>query len=440
METAQPGQAPPPTPVRLLVVAGVLGIVVTIAAVAFTSILHAAEGVIWTDLPELAGWAEPPWWYVLALPALGGVLVAGARALPGHGGHGPLDGLGLEPPKPIEVPGVLLACFGSLAFGLVLGPEAPLLAIGLALGMVTARLLRLEEGPAKVILLAGAAAALSTVFAGPLPTLLLMFELVVAGGLVATPMVIPVLLPGFVAMGVGALALTGIAGWPGVHAMSFEQLALPAYPTVRILDLAWTVVVAAVAAGVVSLTRDLAGAIAVRAKRHTIASLIVGGLAVGGLAVLFHELTGRSAQLVLFSGQTALQDVVTEGAVLALAVLLVAKALAFAISLAVGFRGGPVFPAVILGMMVGAAFALVLPGFGTTPAIVAGLAAGAAASMRLPFFGAVLAALLVGLTATGTAPIAVIAAVTGWRVALALDRTPTGRDGSHEAPPAAAPS
>jgi chloride channel protein, CIC family len=101
--------------------------------------------------------------------------------------------------------------------------------------------------------------------------------------------------------------------------------------------------------------------------------------------------------------------------------LVLAKGLAYAISLAVGFRGGPIFPAVSIGVMVGVLASIALPDFALAPGVVAGLAGGAAASLKLPFFGALLAALLVGLTATGTAPIAVIAGVTGWLVALRLD-------------------
>ena len=89
--------------------------------------------------------------------------------------------------------------------------------------------------------------------------------------------------------------------------------------------------------------------------------------------------------------------------------LVVAKGLAYAISLAVGFRGGPIFPAVAIGVMVGVLASIALPDFALAPGVVAGLAGGAAASLKLPFFGALLAALLVGLTATGTAPIAMIA-------------------------------
>jgi H+/Cl- antiporter ClcA len=161
-----------------------------------------------------------------------------------------------------------------------------------------------------------------------------------------------------------------------------------------------------------------------RAEARPSLALIIGGLAVGLLAVLFHEIASRPAELVLFSGQSSLSDVTAETAAGVLVALVVAKGLAYAISLAVGFRGGPVFPAVAIGVMVGVLASVALPDFALAPGVVAGLAGGAAASLKLPFFGALLAALLVGLTATGTAPIAVIAGVTGWLVALRLDLPP----------------
>jgi hypothetical protein len=56
---------------------------------------------------------------------------------------------------------------------------------------------------------------------------------------------------------------------------------------------------------------------------------------------------------VLFSGQSSLGDVTAETAGGVLVALVLAKGLAYAISLAVGFRGGPIFPAVAIGVMVG---------------------------------------------------------------------------------------
>jgi H+/Cl- antiporter ClcA len=171
---------------------------------------------------------------------------------------------------------------------------------------------------------------------------------------------------------------------------------LPVYETVQILDLGWAVATAAVAAAAVSLARDLAEVTAGRTQARPSLALIVGGLAVGLLAVVFHEVASRPAELVLFSGQSSLPDVTTETAAGVLVALVVAKGLAYAISLAVGFRGGPVFPAIAIGVMVGVLASLALPDFALAPGVVAGLAGGAAASLKLPFFGALLASLLVG--------------------------------------------
>ena len=394
---------------------------VALAAVGFTSLVHGLESLLWDELPDAAGWDEPPWWYVLAIPTLAGAVVAGAVRLPGAAGHPPLEGLGLDPPHPLHLPAILLAALATLAGGIVLGPEAPLVALGLVLGVMAARLLRVPEAEGKALVVAGAFAAMATIFAGPLPTLLLMFELIVSRGAVSSQGVIPLLLPGFVASGTGALVFTGIQDWPGVRQGSLQVLDLPAYETVQILDLGWAFATAAVTAVLVTLARDLAKLVASRVEARQSLALILGGLAVGVLAVVFHEVASRPAELVLFSGQSSLADVTAETAAGVLVALVVAKGLAYAISLAVGFRGGPIFPAVAIGVMVGVLASLALPDFALAPGVVAGLAGGAAASLKLPFFGALLAALLVGLTATGTAPIAVIAGVTGWLVALRLE-------------------
>ena len=411
----------PPVSVRTLFIAAAVGIPAAVGALVFTSLLHGAEALLWHDLPDAANWDEPPWWYVLLVPVLAGAVVALALRMPGGGGHSPLQGIGLEPPRPLELPSVLLAALASLAAGIVLGPEAPVMAVGLFVGVLGARLLRPPKAEAQAVVLAGAFAAMATLFAGPLTTLLMLFEFILVGGAVAAPAVVPLLVPGFLAAGVGGLVFTGIHDWPGVREASLHTFDVPAYDTVQILDLAWTVVTAAAAAAVVSLSRDLAKLTATRAAARPVVSLLTGGLAVGLLAVLFRELADRPVDLVLFSGQASLSDIAGEATAGVLVALVVAKGLAYAISLAAGFRGGPIFPAVTLGAAVGVLGSLALPDFAVAPGIVAGIAAGAAAAMRLPFFGALLAALLVGLTATGTAPIAVIAAITGWLVALRLD-------------------
>ena len=359
---------------------------------------------------------------MIALPLVGALVVALAIRLPGRGGHSPIGGLSLAALPLVTLPGILLAAVGTLAFGLVLGPEAPLIALGLALGLLVARLLRIQGDGAKVLGLAGAFAAISVVLGGPLPSSLVLLEVVAVSGMVAGPALIPTIAPGFVAAGAAALAFTGVADWPGLGHASVESLALADYASVRVVDIIWCIVGAMGIAAAVALARPTAREITQRTARRPAAALIAGGLAVGALAVIFRAITDQPVDLVLFSGQSTLPEAVAETSAGVLALAMVVKAAAYAISLGAGFRGGPIFPTIAIGAGIGAFLAIVLPGFDATPAVVAGIAAAGAAGLRLPISGVVLAAFVIGGGISETLPIAVLASVTGWLTALAIDR------------------
>jgi H+/Cl- antiporter ClcA len=419
-----PAAAPAPNAqFKLLLVAVLLGVPVAAAAILFTSVVGDLTTWVWTDIPKDAGWSEPPWWYVLALPTLAGLLVYGAIQLPGKGGHSPLEGLGLTAFTLREIPSVILAAMASLVLGIVLGPEAPLTAIGLCLGLVAGKLARLDEQGLKVMSFAGAFGAIASIFGGPIPSSLLLFETVAATGLVASAMIGRLLVPGLIAAGIGALLFTGVGDWDGVHSGGLSALSLPSYPSVQLVDVLWAIVIAVAVGLVVVLAQIGAKRVGVRASaRHPLHALLVGGFAVGLLAVLFRAITGNGVDQLLFSGETDIGVFAAEGSASILFALLLMKGLAYAISLGSGFRGGPIFPSVALGVIAGTMFGQILPGAALTPAVIAGLAAGPAAAMRLPFFGALLATLLGGVTSSQTVPIAVIAAVVGWVVGMGADQ------------------
>jgi H+/Cl- antiporter ClcA len=429
-ETAAAGspttRPPPPSPreyARILVTAAVLGVPVAFAAAAFMSLSHGLTTLMWTTIPDAAGWAAPPGWYVVAVPALAGLLVTGALLLPGHGGESAASGLSLNPLTITRIPSALLAALLTLGLGLVLGPEAPLTALGLTAGMLAAGTLKPGMSGGRILAVAGAFAAISTVFGGPLPSALLLFELVARSGMIPSASLGTALLPGFLASGTAALVFTGIDSWPGVHLTKLELPQLPDYPTIRIADLLWCLLVAIVAALVAAGAKGAAKQLFDRSTRVPPAALLVcAGLAVGLLAVGFRAITSQSVNLILFSGEDAMAQIVAETSAGVLGLLLVAKGLGYAISLGSGFRGGPTFPAVALGVATGVLASIVLPGLDLTPAVVAGLAAGASAALGLSFFGALMAALLVGSAATETIPIAVIASVIGWLAATAIAR------------------
>jgi H+/Cl- antiporter ClcA len=323
---------------------------------------------------------------------------------------------------PLPLLSVLLAALATLGFGIVLGPEAPLMAIGLTCGLIAARAVKAGPEETQVISLAGAFGVISTLFGGPLPSSLMLFEMVATRGMVPSAKLGPILLPGLVAAGFGALLFTGVNNWPGVGSFSFGLPPLPDYPTVRIVDLGWCLLVAVASGLAIILSWRFAGIMADAVKRHQSAILVGAGFLVGLLAIIFRAVTNQPVDLVLFSGQNALPDLIALSSAGVLVLLMVEKALAYGLSLGSGFRGGgPVFPATFLGIGIGVLASLVLPGLELTPAVITGLAAGSATVLRAPFFGAVFAALLGGSAAAETIPLAILGAVIGWLTALLLN-------------------
>lgn len=423
--------------VRTLVYAALLGIPVAFAAVLFETMVHDVEHVVWDVVPDELGWSEPAGWYVVGVLGLAGALVAAACRLPGHGGHSPLEGISTEGVAPGDIWSILLAALASLALGAVLGPEAPLIALGLVLGAVASRLVRAEGTDGQLLAFAGAFAAIATLIGGPLVAAFMLFEVATAKGSVPPQALGRALLPGFVAAGSGALIFTGVAGWPGLHQASLKMPSLPAYETVQISDLAWSLPLAAAVAAVVVGLRHLAHEVNARGPRRPEIKLVAAGLLVGALAVGFREVTDEPVERVLFSGQGALPEIVAEGSAGVLAFLVLAKGLAYALSLGGGFRGGPVFPALAIGVAMCVLAADVLPGLALTPAVAVGAAAATSAVLRIPFTAALLASLLMGPSATEVAPIAVLAAAVGWVAAVALPN-PEDRAVKREAAGAAA--
>src|ERR1700729_3804033 len=216
--------------VALLVIAAIIGAPVSALAYFFLALVAKMQGWVFTDLPKGLGFhAEPLWWPLLPL-ALAGVLVAlTLKYLPGTGGHSPADGFkaGGGPAAPIELPGVLLAALATLSLGVVLGPEAPLIAIGGGLGVIAVRLVK-RDAPARVgavVAAAGSFAAISTLLGSPLLGAFLLME---ASGLAGATLEL-VLLPGLLAAGIGYLIFLGLDAWTGLRTFS---LAIPNLPHV----------------------------------------------------------------------------------------------------------------------------------------------------------------------------------------------------------------
>ena len=187
-----------------------------------------------------------------------------------------------------------------------------------------------------------------------------------------------------------------MAGWSGVHEIALTIPGLPHYGSVRLVDIPISLLIAIVTAAFVLAARRL-GSLSFHRIGGRLPVLVAGGLGVGLCAVLFHEISGKPLGLVLFSGETGLGGILTQTSAAVVVGCLFAKATAYALSIGAGFRGGPVFPSLFLGVAVGVLMTITFSGFSITAGVAAGVAAAAAAALRTPFTGALLGALLVGL-------------------------------------------
>ncbi len=433
------GSAAPPSARALrrsLVVALGVGLPVAAAAFAFLAASRALETALWQTVPDTLGFSGTEWWWVLLVPTVGGVLAALAvHRLPGRGGHEPIKGFSSDPVQPSAIPGVVLAALASLAFGAVLGPEAPLVALGSALGLWFARMARLDARVAPMAAAAGLFASISALFENPLPAALLVVE-AVGMGASGVPLV-AVVLPGMLAAASGYLLITGLQSWSGLEVSSFPVLDLPQYASVQVGDLVWAVLLGVVLAVAVRVVHVGATAVHRFTTRHPGIAAPGAGLLVGATAVAFAATTGQHPDLTLFSGETSVATVAASGAswgAATLVALLLFKGLAFAVSLGSLFRGGPVFPALFLGVATGILLSTLVPSVSPTAGVVAGMAAATSAALRLPLSAVLLAVVLGGSTAVEATSLALLASAVAFVVTAVLSRRGRGREPDGGAP------
>ena len=408
---------------RLILLGAVIGLPAALVAAGFLALVHELEDWVWHDLPDALGHSTPPWYLIVGLPVLGAALVVAARTfLPGDGGHSPLDGISAKPTPVSHAPGVALAALASLVFGAVIGPEAPLIALGSVVGLLITHVVTVDTKHHGVLAMAGSFSAISALFGGPIVAGILLIEAGVGMG----ALLIPVLLPGLVAAAVGYLLFVGLGDWGGLEETTLAVPGLPVYDGTSVRDLLLAIAIGIITAILCEVVRVFGRRTLATAPRIGMAPLLLaGGLAVGLLALVAEGL-GADSQDVLFSGQYSLPALVAEDSAKILLVLVAAKALGYAICLGCGFRGGPVFPAIFLGVGL-AMFAVIWLDVSPTLAVAVGTAAGMAAMTKLLIAPLLLAAILVGSGNSDAVPAAVFAASAAWVVTQALERLAIAR-------------
>jgi H+/Cl- antiporter ClcA len=408
----------------LLVLVSIVGVVVSLAAWCFVELVYQIQQEVFTHLPHAVGYSHgPPVWWPLPVLAIAGVIVALAISkLPGNGGHIPAYGLAASgPPAAAELPGLILAGMASIGLGVVIGPEAPLIALGGGLGAIAIRRARSDATDQVVTLVAaaGSFAALSFVFSSPLAAAVIMIEVTAIGG----ARLRLVLVPGLLAAGIGSLVSLGMGSFTGLSSSAYaiSPVPLASFGHPHLGNFAWTIALGiAIAAGTQVIMRGGVGILAI-AKPRPLIVLPLAGLLIAGLAIAFSQATSHSVDEVLFDGQAQLPGLAAQAgsySLGALALLIVCKGAAYSLSLG-SFRGGPTFPAMYLGAVAGI-MASHLPGFPLTAGFAVGIAAGVSSVLRLPLTAVVIATVLTAKSGDGVEPLIIVGSVVAIVVTLLL--------------------
>jgi H+/Cl- antiporter ClcA len=405
----------------VLALGAMVGVPVAVVAFGFLKLVNTAQEWLFSGLPGGLGFDAAPIWWPVPLLVVAGLLVgASIRYLPGTAGHEPTGGLSATgAPLPIELPGVAVAAFVTLTFGVVLGPEAPLIAIGGGLAALAVRFVR-RDAPNEAVLVIGAAgsfAAVSTLLGSPIVGAFLLME--VAG--LAGPLIGVVLAPGLLAAGIGSLVFIGLNGLTGWGTFSLAVPDIPPFTQVDVSHFLWAIVIGLLAAVVGTTIKAAAVRLQPVVAAQPVARSAIVGAGIGLCAVAFAALTDRDADSVLFSGESALTPLIQQAgawSVGALVLLLLCKSVAYALSLS-AFRGGPTFPAMFIGAAGGIALSH-LPGLPPIAGVAMGIGAMAVTMLRLPLTSVLLTVLFLAADAVTLMPLVIVAVVVAYVASVRL--------------------
>jgi H+/Cl- antiporter ClcA len=366
MATAQDNPAAVHPARRLLPVA-LPAIVVGVGCALGLLVLSAAaewvRSLLWEQLPEAAGFDPGSAAFIIVTLTLVGVATGLVVWLaPGHAGPDPATTGMAQPPQPLFVlPGLIVATVITLAGGVSLGPEFPIMAINTSL-VVAVGAFALRRLPAPQWAAMSLSATIGALFGTPVAAALLLTE-TMAEGAEGPPLWDRLFAP-LLAAGTGSVTMFLIAE----PALALE---LPAYPGLQLIDVFSGTVIAAAAAviGMAAVSVfPLAYALFHR-LRHPLLVATVGGILLGLLGALGGPIT-------LFKGVDEIQTLTEQRAgwtAAGLAGLAAVKLVALLIAGTTGFRGGRIFPAVFVGAALGLAANALVPDIPPALAVAAGI-------------------------------------------------------------------
>ena len=320
--------------------------------------------------------------WAVAVPVVGALLVGvmaryGSEKIRGHGIPEAIESILMNGSRVSPRLAILKPVSAAISIGSggPFGAEGPIIMTGGAFGSLIAQLFHLTSTERKTLLVAGAAAGMSAVFATPLAAVLLAVELLLFEWKPRSA--IPVALASVTA-GAARRAILGLG----------PLFPVPAHPlSIGVVGLASCIVVGLLAGALSALMTQ--GVYAAEDLFHKLPIHwmwwpAIGGVFVGIGGLIFPPALGVGYDVIgfLLKGNVALH--------LILGVLLVKSAI-WIISLGSGTSGGVVAPLLMTGAALGGLEALFLPHYGAGFWELVSMGATLAGTMACPFTGIVFA-------------------------------------------------
>ena len=353
-------------------------------AVTFRTSLAVAYRDVFTASNVVEAIRHLPLWGRVLIPALGGAVsgaIARLRAVPPQGVSNVMEAVALGNIRlSLRATAVrVLSSWTSIASGLSIGREGPLIEFGGALGAAMGRLFNSRLKQTRILVAAGTAAGFAAAYNTPFAAVLFVLETIV--GIAAIEALLPVMAAVLV-----AVAITrAVAGGGPIYGARAFTLGSP-------YDLFLFALLGALASLAALCFKALLAWLELWMARHPIpqpARAILGGACVGGIAAFLPEVAGNGYEPL----NLILDQQLAIGIVLA---LLVAKVVATSVSVASGVPGGIFTPMLLVGGAMGALYAQVAVRLGAADPAAAGgfalvgMAATTAASIHAPLTAAVL--------------------------------------------------
>ena len=389
----------------------VIGAFAGVAALAFTQLVRIGTELIWPEDVDYGWLGGEPWW--LAIVGGAGLIVGVLRVvlhIPDdlRGSLGIIQEGAVDRSMALQAIGISIV---SLVGGASLGPFDGGVRSGGLVGDWFATIRGLSDRERRVDTVSGINGSLGGLLTAPVLATLFVTEL----RWPERRNLYRVLLPGLTAAIFGFVVSFAIIGdtFLGVFALPGYEVRLWHFGLAVLLGF-----LAAALSWLLGLTVFTIRRWIVPLLSNQVVRATVGGLALGGIAILF--------PLTLASGKgqlgVAIDNVEQLGAALLIAVV-AAKIVAVAISLTTGFIGGPVMPALFIGGTAGLAVHALLPDIPIALAFSCMLVALPGVSVGAPFSMVFLAALTVGVGAVETAP-AAVAVLTAYTTSCILSILP----------------